>query len=138
MRLPWLLSSLLRLFFPLLIFHSLRSLSPESNSCILLLFSISILSRSLLMQSSHHMLGLPRLLVPTPSGHLHSLPNLSPKANILSTCRAHCNLLITSVFLKLSLTPTSTLSSSIPLIRSLHSHDSSYPVVFANLLIKCP
>ena len=41
------------------------------------------------------------------------------------------NILITSFFLKLFLPPTSMLSSSILLINSLHSHDSSYPVVFA-------
>ena len=77
------------------------------------------LSLSLLTQSSHHILGLLRLLFPSTFWASALFANfLSP---ILSTCPAHFSPLLTSFFLKLSFTPTCSLSSSSLLLSTLFS-----------------
>ena len=86
---------------------------------LLLLCSI-LLPLFLLTQSSHHILSFPHLF-PSSFWAFFTSP-------ILSTCPAHFSLLLTGVWLKLSFTAASTVSSSI-----LSSLDSSYPVVFVNL-----
>ena len=58
---------------------------------------------SLLTQSSHLSLGLPRLLLPCSRNPTALFGSLS--SAILSTCPAHCNLLLTSVSVKLLCTP---------------------------------
>ena len=114
------------LFFIFSFLSSLFSINSLQLLCLLLLFSILLpLLGSLSTQSSHHILGLPRLPFP-----LHYLLSANVSSPILPTWPTQFSPLLTSVFLKLSFTPTSTPSSSI-----LHSHDSSYPVVFANLLL---
>ena len=77
------------------------------------------LSRSLLTQSSHHILGLSCLLFPSIFWASDVFATfLSP---IISTQLAHFNLLLTNFFLKVSFTPTSTLISSILLLSTLFS-----------------
>ena len=65
---------------------------------------------SLLTQSSHLSLGLPRLLLPC-SRNSAALGSLS--SAILSTCPAHCNLPLISLSVKLLYTPVSSLNSTI-------------------------
>ena len=65
---------------------------------------------SLLTQSSHLSLGLPRLLLSCSHNSAALFGSLS--SAILSTCPAHCNLLLTSLSVKLLCTPVSSLSSS--------------------------
>ena len=66
---------------------------------------------SLLTQSSHLSLGLPRLLLPCSRNSAALFGSLS--SAILSTCPAHCNLLLTSLSIKLLCTPVSYLNSTI-------------------------
>ena len=66
---------------------------------------------SLLTQSSHLSLGLPRLLLPCSRNSAALFGSLS--SAILSTCPAHCNLLLTSLSVKLLCTPVSSLNSTI-------------------------
>ena len=101
----YILSSEMRLAMVTVIFScvssfpsSLRSLAPVSNS-FYLLHSPPTLSRSLLTQSSHHNLGLPRLLFP--SIFLASAPFANIPTPIFSTCLAHFSLLHTTFFLNL-------------------------------------
>ena len=58
---------------------------------------------SLLTQSSHRGLGLPRLLLPCSRNSAALFGSLS--SGILSTCPAYCNLLLTSIAVKLLCTP---------------------------------
>ena len=66
---------------------------------------------SLLTQSSHLSLGLPRLLLPCSHNSAALFGSMS--SAILSTCPAHCNLLLTSLYVKLLCTPVSSLNSTI-------------------------
>ena len=66
---------------------------------------------SLLTQSSHLSLGLPRLLLPGSRNSASLFGSLS--SAILSTCPAHCNLLLTSLSVRLLCTPVSSLNSTI-------------------------
>ena len=66
---------------------------------------------SLFTQSSHLSLGLPRLLLPCSRNYAALFGNRS--SAILSTCPAHCNLLLTSLSVKLLCTPVSSLNSTI-------------------------
>ena len=66
---------------------------------------------SLLTQSSHLTLGLPRLLLPCSRNSAVLFGSMS--SAILSTCPAHCNLLLTSLSVKLLCTPVSSLNSTI-------------------------
>ncbi len=66
---------------------------------------------SFLTQSSHLSLGLPRLLLPCSRNSAALFGSLS--SAILSTCPAHCNLLLTSFSVKLICTPVSSLNSTI-------------------------
>ena len=66
---------------------------------------------SLLTQSSHLSLGLPHLLLPCSHNSAALFGSLS--SAILSTCPAHCNLLLTSLSVKLLCTPVSSLNSTI-------------------------
>ena len=66
---------------------------------------------SLFTQSSHLSLGLPRLLLPCSRNSAALFGNRS--SAILSTCPAHCNLLLTSLSVKLLYTPVSSLNSTI-------------------------
>ena len=66
---------------------------------------------SLLTQSSHLSLGLPRLLLPCSRNSAALFGSLS--SAILSACPAHCNLLLTSLFVKLLCTPVYSLNSTI-------------------------
>ena len=107
------------LFFP----HF--SLITSSISNLQLLFFAVVLhspptpSRSPLTQSSHRILGLPRLLFPSNFWTSYFFGNFS--STILSTCAANFSLLLTNFFLKLSFTPTSSLSSYILLVSALSS-----------------
>ena len=73
---------------------------------------------SLLTQSSHLSLGLPRLLLPCSPRNSAALFGSLPSA-ILSTCPAHCSLLLTSLSVKLLCTPVSSLNSTILLLSAL-------------------
>ena len=102
---PWLPSSLSSSFlFSYFSCYILYNQSPTP--------SISFSSHSFLMQSSHHILGLPGLMFPSTfwASHLFA---------ILSTLLVHVKLFLTNFFLKLSFIPTSTLSSSILLLSAL-------------------
>ena len=66
---------------------------------------------SLLTQFSNLSLGLPRLLLPCSRNSAALFGSLS--SAILSTCPAHCNLLLTSLSVKLLCTPVSSLNSTI-------------------------
>ena len=66
---------------------------------------------SLLTQSSHLSLGLPRLLLPCSHNSAALFGSLS--SAILSTCPVLCNLLLTSLAVKLLFTPVSSLNSAI-------------------------
>ena len=71
--------------------------------------SYSAFLTSLLTQSSHLSLGLPRLLLPCSRNSATLFGSLS--SAILFTCPAHCNLLLTSLSVKLLCTPISSLNS---------------------------
>ena len=58
----------------------------------------------LLTRSSHLRLGFPRLLLPCSHNYAALFGSLS--SAILSTCPAHCNLLLTSLSVKLLCTPS--------------------------------
>ena len=73
--------------------------------------SFPAFSTSLLTQSSHLSLGLPRLLLSCSRNSAALFGRLS--SAILSTCQAHCNLLLTSLSVKLPYTPVSSLNSTI-------------------------
>ena len=109
---------------PLLTFLSMlyhQSPSPF----VVVLHSPPTLSRSLLTQSSHRILSLPHILFPS---------TLCASAVFANFCLSHFSLLLTSFFLKTFL--HSNLHSQFvhsSLILSLHSLESSYLVVFANL-----
>ena len=60
---------------------------------------------SLFTQSSHLSIGLPRLLLPSTRNSAALFGSLS--SAILSTCPAHCSLLLTSLSVKLLCTPVS-------------------------------
>ena len=66
---------------------------------------------SLLTQSSHHSIGLPRLLLHFSRNSAALFGSLS--SDIISTCPAHCSLLLTSLSVKLFCTPVSPLNSTI-------------------------
>ena len=83
-------------------------------------FSSSPAFTSLLTQSSHLSLGLPRLLLPSSRNSAVLFGSLS--SAILSTCPAHCNLLLTSLSVKLLCTPVSSLSCTILLLSALVTH----------------
>ena len=72
---------------------------------------------SLWTQSSHLSLGLPRLVLPCSRDSAALFGSLS--SAILSTCPAHCNLLLTSLSVKLLCTPVSSLNSTIPRLSAL-------------------
>ena len=76
---------------------------------------------SLLTQSSHLSLGLPRLLLPCSHNSAALFGSLS--SAILSTCPAHCSLLLTSLSVKLLCTPVSSLNTTILLLSALLSRD---------------
>ena len=88
---------------------------------------------SLLTQSSHLSLGLPRLVLHCSRNSAALFGSLS--SAILSTCPAHCSLLLTSLSVKLLCTPVSSLNSSILLLYVCPRYSCyfSYPVVFAHM-----
>ena len=79
------------------------------STLLCLLFSSSSLPP--LLSSSHLSIDLPRLLLPCSSNSAALFGSLS--SAILSTCPAHCNLLLTSLSVKLLCTPVSSLNSTI-------------------------
>ena len=84
------------------------------SACIIFFFQSSsspAFLTSLLTQSSHLSLGLPHLLLPCSRNSAALFGSLS--SAILSTCPAHCNLLLTSLPVKLLCTPVSSLNSTI-------------------------
>ena len=100
--------------------------------CFVVFRSPPTLSRSLITQSFHRILGLPHLHFPSTFWASYLCQFFISRSFPMTT---QFNILITSFFLKVSLSPTS-LSICLLLtiiIHSLHSHDSSYPVIFANL-----
>ena len=72
---------------------------------------------SLLTQSSHLSLGLHRFLLPSSRNSAAFFRSLS--SAILSTCPAHCILLLTNLSVKLLCTPVSSLNSIIILLSAL-------------------
>ena len=88
---------------------------------------------SLLAVSSHLSLVFPRLLLPCSRDSAALFGSLS--SAILSTCPAHCNLLLASLSLKLLCTPVSSINSTILRLSALVTGPCyfSYPVVFAHL-----
>ena len=86
----------------LIVFSTLLRLLSSSSSLPPLLPS---------SQSSHLSLGLPRLLLPCSRNYAALFGSLS--SAILSTCPAHCNLLLTSLSVRLLCTPVSYLNSTI-------------------------
>ena len=111
------------LFFPLsevrccprhlIVFSALLCLLSSSSSLPPLLPSSRISYR----QSSHLSLGLPCLLLPSPRNSAALFGSLS--SAILSTCPAHCNLLLASLYVKLLCIPASSLNSTIFLLSAL-------------------
>ena len=111
----------LYLFFPLsgvrwclqLFTASSASLFHPTLSCVFFFQSPSspAFFTSLFTQSSHLSLGLPRLLLPCSRNSAALFGNRS--SAILSTCPAHCNLLLASLSVKLLCTPVSSLNSTI-------------------------
>ena len=92
----------------LLVFPTLLCLLT-SSSCMSPFSPVFFIS--LFTQSSHLSLGLPRLLLPCSRYSAALFGSLS--AAILSTCPAHCNVLIISLSVKLLCTPVSSLNSAI-------------------------
>ena len=90
----------------LLVFSTLLCLLSSSSS-----LPPPAFFTSLFTQSYHLSLGLPRLLLPCSRNSAALFGSLS--SAILSTCSAHCNLLLTSLSLKLLCTPVSSLNSTI-------------------------
>ena len=86
----------------LIVFSTLLCLQSSSSPAFL---------TSLLSQSSHLSLDLPRLLLPSSRNSAALFGRLS--SAILSTCPAHCSLLLTSLYVKLLCTPVSSLNSNI-------------------------
>ena len=117
-----------------LLFHRLICYSaPPSSVFFFRSPSSHVFFTSLLTQSSHLSLGLPRLLLPCSRTSAALFGSLL--SAILYTCPAHCNLLLTSLSVKLLCTPVSSLNSTI-LRLSAHVRYSCYfsdPVVFAHL-----
>ena len=118
-RLPWLRSSVLCLFFPLLCFshYILYHQSPTPCVCCCCSPFSSHSFQISLNASPHHILGLPRLPFSYtfwPSDLFASFSSL-----ILSMCLANFSLLLINFSLKLSFTQTSTLSSSSLLLSAL-------------------
>ena len=72
---------------------------------------------SILTQSSHLSLGLPRLLLSSSRNSAALFGSLA--SAILSTCPANCSLLLTSLSVKLLCTPVSSLKSTILLVSAL-------------------
>ena len=72
---------------------------------------------SILTESSHLSIGLPRLILPYSHNSAALFGSLS--SAILSTCPAHCGLLLTSLSIKLLCTPASSLNSTILLLYDL-------------------
>ena len=97
------------LFFPLSAIRLHPPLSPVFFFC--QSPSSPVFFTSLLIQSSHLSLGLPRLLLPC--SHNSAALFGSRSSAILSTCPAHCNLLLTSFSFKPLCTPVSSLNSTI-------------------------
>ena len=117
------------------LFHRLICYSspPSSVYCFLLPVSLyPVFFTSLLKQSSHLSLGLPRLLLPCSRNPAALFGSLS--SAILYTCPAHCNMLLTSLSAKLLCTPVSSLNSTILRLSALVTLAIfSDPVVFAHL-----
>ena len=92
--------------------HLLASLFHPPLSPVLFFQFTSSLAffTSLLTQSSHISFGLPRLLQPCSRNSATLFGCLS--SAILSTCPAHCNMLLTSIYVKLLCTPVSSLNSA--------------------------
>ena len=76
---------------------------------------------SILTESSHLSIGLPRLILPYSHNSAALFGSLS--SAILSTCPAHCGLLLTSLSVKLLCTPVSSLNSTILLLYDLVTLD---------------
>ena len=95
------------------LFHRLicYSYPPSSVSCLLIPVSLLSCLLHIFTQSSHLSLGLPRLLLPCSRNSAALFGSLS--SAILSTCPVHCNLLLTSLSVKLHCTPVSSLNSTI-------------------------
>ena len=72
---------------------------------------------SLLTQSSHLSLGLPRFLLSSSRNSAAVFGSLS--SAILSTCPVHCSLLLTNLSVELLCTPVSSLNSIILLLSAL-------------------
>ena len=130
---PWLLSFFLRFLSSLsLTTSSITSLQLRLSFAVVL-YSPPTLSRSLLTQSSHRMLGLPRL--PFPSLHFLGICSfnncsISHSFHMSGPFQPTPPQFLLKTFFHTNLHSQFGHSG---LIRSLHSHDSSYPVVFANL-----
>ena len=94
-------------------------LPPSSVSCLRIpVFLLSCLPHiSLLTQSSHLSLDLHRPLLPYSRNYVSLFSSLS--SAVLSTCPAHCNLLLISLSVKLIRTPVSSLNSTILLLSAL-------------------
>ena len=107
------------LFFPLSgvrcclqLFHRLICYSsPPSSVFFFQSPSSPVFFTSLFTQSSHLIFGLPRLLLPCSRNSAALFGSRS--SAILSMCPAHCNLLLTSLSVKLLYTPVSSLNSTI-------------------------
>ena len=81
---------------------------------------------SLLTQSSHLSCALPRLLLPCSRNSAALFDSLS--SAILSTCPAHCSLLLTSLSAKLLCTPVSYLNSPM-------SHNIMFTMILCSIVI---
>ena len=101
---------------PHLLFFSTLLCFLSSSSSLPPLLSSSHLSL-IFIQSSHLSLGLPRLLLPCSRNSVALFGSRS--SAILSTCPAHCNLLLISLSVKLLYTPVSSLNSTILRVSAL-------------------
>ena len=116
------------------------SLATFSINSLQLLLSVAIvlhstptLSSSQQVQFFHRVLGLPRLLLPSTFCASDLFARLfSPTFPMHKP--VHFNILLTNILLLSNLHSQLIYSS---LIRSPHSRDYSYPVVFANLIFSC-
>ena len=99
----------------------------------LIAFSSPALLTSLLTQSSHLSLGLPRLLLPCSRNSAALFGSMS--SAILSTCPAHCNLLLTSISVKLLCTPVTSLNSTIIRLSAIVTLAIFVPSCFRTLAV---
>ena len=114
----------LLVFSTLLCLLSSSSLPPQTPAFFTYIFK----------QSSHLRLGLPRLLLPCSRNSAALFGSLS--SAIVSTCQAHCSLLLTSLCVRLLCTPVSSpLFACLPLLLLLFFGPSCFRTLAAFIVV---